>query len=176
MHQQDEQAQLEREAHALYERYAASIFAYARLHTPSWEDAEDLTLEVFTAALEQDNLSWLAEKQQFLWLRRVAQNKVADRYRRSMHVSMIPLEQVFETAQAEETLSPEQAVVRREELQRLYSAVGRLPLLQQQVLQLRVGDGLRFAEIAILLNKREETVRKVYSRTLARLRSVYEQH
>ncbi len=176
MHQQDESLQLESAAHALYQRYATSIFAYARLHTPSWEDAEDLTLEVFTAALEQDNLSRLTDKQQFVWLRSVAQHKLVDRYRRSIHVSVIPLEQVVETVQAEGTLSPEQVVVRREELQRLYTAVGKLSLLQQQILQLRVGDGLRFAEIAILLNKREETVRKLYSRTLALLRTIYEQH
>ena len=41
---------------------------------------------------------------------------------------------------------------------------------------MRVGDGLRFAEIAILLNKREVTVRKMYSRMLALLRTIYEQH
>ena len=176
MQQQDERQQPYSSDNALYDRYAASIFAYARLHTNSWEDAEDLTLEVFTAALEQNNLSWLADKQQFIWLRNVAHHKLVDRYRRSIHVSVIPLEQVVETVQAEETLSPEQAVVRREELQRLYSAVGKLSLLQQQVLQLRVGDGLRFAEMAILLNKSETTVRKLYSRTLVFLRTVYEQH
>ena len=173
MRQQDGQLQREGAAYALYERYAASILAYARLHTPSREDAEDLTVEVFTAALEQDNLSWLADKQQFVWLRSVAQHKLADRYRRSTHVSVIPLEQVVETLQAEETLTPEQIVVRREELERLYTAVGKLSRLQQQVLQLRVGDGLRFAEMAILLNKSEVTVRKLYSRTLAFLRTVY---
>jgi RNA polymerase sigma-70 factor (ECF subfamily) len=176
MHQQDGRLQLERAAYALYERYAASILAYARLHTPSWEDAEDLTVEVFTAALEQDNLSWLADKQQFVWLRSVAQHKLADRYRRSIHLSVMPLEQVVETVQAEETLTPEQIVVRREELEQLYTAVGKLSLLQRQVLQLRLGDGLRFAEMAILLNKSEATVRKLYSRTLAFLRTVYGQH
>jgi len=176
MHQQDGPLQLERAAYALYERYVASILAYARLHTPCWEDAEDLTVEVFTAALEQDNLSWLADKQQFVWLRSVAQHKLADRYRRSIHVSVIPLEQVVETVQAVEALTPEQIVVRREELERLYTAVGKLSLLQRQVLQLRLGDGLRFAEMAILLNKSEATVRKLYSLTLAFLRTVYEQH
>ncbi len=176
MHQQDERLQLESAAHALYERYAASIFAYARLHTPSWEDAEDLTLEVFTAALEQDSLSWLTDKQQLVWLRRVAQNKLADRYRRSIPVSLIPLEQVRETARTEEARSPERVAIRREELERLYTAVGKLSLLQQQVLQMRVGDRLRFAEIAVLLNKREVTVRKMYSRMLALLRTIYEQH
>ena len=111
-----------------------------------------------------------------VWLRRVAQNKLVDRYRRSHHVSLLPLEQVVETLQAEEALAPEQVVVRREELERLSSAVGKLPPLQQQVLQLRLGDGLRFAEIAVLLDKREAAVRKLYSRTLALLRTIYEQH
>jgi RNA polymerase sigma-70 factor (ECF subfamily) len=147
-----------------------------RLHTPSWEDAEDITLEVFTAALEQKSLSWLAEQQQLVWLRRVAQNKLVDRYRRSLHISLLPLEQVVETLRAEEALTPEQIVLRREELERLSSSVGKLPRLQQQVLQLRLGDGLRFAEIAVLLDKREEAVRKLYSRTLALLRTIYEQH
>jgi len=119
-------------------------------------------------------LSWLADKQQFVWLRSVAQHKLVDRYRRSIHLSVMPLEQVVETVQAEEMLTPEQIVVRREELERLYTAVGKLSLLQRQVLQLRVGDGLRFAEMAVLLNKSEATVRKLYSHTLAFLRKVYE--
>ncbi len=174
MSPQDECAQLGRPGTALYERYAASIFAYARLHTHTFEDAEDLTLEVFTAALEHDSLADLAEKQQFVWLRRVAQNKLVDRYRRALHISLLPLEQVVETVRTEEALSPEQLVVRREELERLHSTIRQLPLLQQQVLQLRVGDGLRFAEIAVLLDKREAAVRQVYSRTLKLLRTIYE--
>jgi RNA polymerase sigma factor (sigma-70 family) len=176
MQQQDECKQSESAGAVLYQRYAVSIFAYARLHTPSMEDAEDLTLEVFTAALEQKSLTWLVEKQQLVWLRRVAQNKLVDRYRHSLHVAPVPLEQVVETLQAEEVLTPEQIVLRREELERLYSAVGKLPPLQQQVLQLRLGDGLRFAEIAVLLDKREEAVRKLYSRMLAFLRTIYQQH
>ena len=160
---------------ALYDRYAASIFAYARLHTSSWEDAEDVTLEVFTAALEQENLSALTEKQQFVWLRRVTHNKLVDRYRRSVHLPVVPLEQVVETVRHEEALAPEQVVLRREELERLYTAVSSLSLIQQQVLQLHFGEGLHFAEIAVLLNKREATVRKLCSRTLALLRTIYEQ-
>jgi len=159
----------------LYDRYAASIFAYARLYTPSWQDAEDVTLEVFTAALEQENLSTLTEKQQFAWLRRVAHNKLVDRYRRSMHLSVVPLEQVVETVRTEEALSPEQVVLRREELERLYQAVSRLSLLQQQILRLRFGEGLHFSEIAVLLNKREAAIRKLCSRTLGLLRTIYEE-
>lgn len=159
---------------ALYDRFATSIFGYAKLFTPSWEDAEDVTLEVFTAALEQGNLSSLNEQQQLAWLRRVAHNKLVDRYRRSLRLPVVPLEQVVETARSEERLTPEQVVLRREELERLYKAVSALSVDQQQVLQLRLGEGLRFAEIAVLLNRREAALRKLWSRTLAHLRRVYE--
>jgi len=174
MQQQDEYPPLDNAGVALYERYAASIFAYTRLHTFSWEDAEDLTFEVFVAALEQDSLAALTEKQQFAWLRRVAHNKLVDRYRRSLHLSLLPLEQVIETVCTEEKLSPEQLIVRREDMERLYTAIGQLSAIQQQVLQLRVGDGLRFADIAALLEKREAAVRQIYSRTLKLLRTIYE--
>ena len=171
MEKQDDIASSRNADAALYERYAVSIFAYLRLHTTSWEDAEDILSEVFTAALEQDNLSWLADKQHFVWLRRVAQNKLVDRYRHSTRFPVLPLEQVVETVRIEEALSPEQVILRREELERLAIAVKQLPLLQQQILQLRLGDGLRFSEIAVLLNKHEEALRKIFSRALAALRS-----
>jgi RNA polymerase sigma factor (sigma-70 family) len=174
MYQHDEYAQRGSTLAALYDRFAASIFGYARLFAPSWEDAEDVTLEVFTAALEQGNLSSLSEQQQLAWLRRVAHNKLVDRYRRSLRLPVVPLEQVVETMRIEEGLTPEQAILRREELGRLYKALSTLSLTQQQLLQLRLGEGLRFAEIAVLLDKREEAVRKLWSRTLALLRRIYE--
>ncbi|HZS75704.1 MAG TPA: sigma-70 family RNA polymerase sigma factor [Ktedonobacteraceae bacterium] len=155
----------------LYEQYATSIFAYIRLHIASLEDAEDILLEVFTTALEQGNLSWLERRQKLAWLRSVAHHKVVDHYRRSAHGSLLSLEQIIENIIGPETLTPEQALLRREEIEELHRAIRELPQLQQQLLQLRVADCLRFAEIAILLNKREATLRKMYSRTLAHLRT-----
>ena len=160
----------------LYDRHAAVILAYARSHTASWQDAEDLTLEVFLAALEHDNLSWLSDKQQLVWLWRVARNKFIDSYRRPGHPPTVPLEQVVEHTCRDEALTPEQLLLRREELELLCESVGKLSLEQQQVLQLRFGEGLRFAEIAILLNKREASVRKICSRSLALLRGIYHKH
>lgn len=175
MQHQDERNQPCSLDSTLYDRYAAGIFAYIRLHTPSWQDAEDLTLEVFLTALEHDNLSWLTDKQQLVWLRRVAHNRLIDKYRRSPRPVVVPLDQVVETVYHDEALTPEQLAIRREELERLYKAVGKLSLLEQQVLQLRFVDRLHFAEIAILLNKSEGAVRKLCSRTLAHLRTIYDQ-
>src|SRR5438876_36670 len=114
----------------LFEHYAASIFAYARLHLRTFEDAEDLLLEVFMAAWEQGNLSWLTDSQQLVWLRRVAHNKLVDRYRRSHHGEVLSFDYMLETLRSPEALLPEQVVVRREELAELSSLLGTLSLFQ----------------------------------------------
>ena len=176
MQQQDEHKLAQNSDNTLYERHAAIILAYVRSRTASWQDAEDLTLEVFLTALEHDNLSWLTDKQKLVWLWRVAHNKLIDSYRRPGQPPAVSLEQVVENASHDETLMPEQLVLRSEELERLYKAIGKLSSQQQQVLQLRYGEGLRFAEIAVLLNKREATVRKICSRSLVLLRRIYEQY
>ena len=157
----------------LFDRYSQAIFSYLRLHSISREDAEDLLVEVFTAALEHDQLSALLEEEQLAWLRRVAHNKLVDNYRRGQRRPVVALEHGEGLLSDVDDDNPEHFVIQRELYAQLYLAVSSLPLLQQQVLRLRYGDGLRFAEIAVLLNKREEAVRKLYSRTLAQLRGVF---
>ncbi len=160
----------------LYDRYAHVIFAYVRLHLSSPEDAEDVTLEVFVAALEHENLVGLSAQEQLMWLRRVASNKLVDIYRRTQRHPVVALENVAERLYEDENRSPEYIALRQERYRQLHSAISTLPELQQHLLQLRFGRGLRFAEIAILLNKREDALRQLLSRTLALLRTNYFSH
>jgi RNA polymerase sigma factor (sigma-70 family) len=158
---------------ALYERHAEAIFLYLRLHAASTEDAEDLLLEVFLAALEWEPLSALPSEDQLAWLRQVARNKLIDQYRRVKRRPVVGLEQVAAVMEDDEARAPEQVALRQEERHRLRLAVQRLPALQQQILRLRFGDGLRAAQIAALVGKREDAVRKLLSRTLTSLRTLY---
>ncbi len=160
---------------ALYDRYARVIFAYVRLHTDLREDPEDLTLEVFLAALERDNLSAFTEEEKLAWLTRVAHNKLIDSYRRASRHPIVALDQVAETLFDDDERAPEQVALRHEEHARLQAAIKRLSSLQQHLLYLRYGYGLRFAEIAVLLNKREAALRKLLSRTLTFLRATYDE-
>ncbi len=157
----------------LFDRYGQIIFAYVRLHIASREDAEDVTLEVFTSALENDNLAAIAESEQLAWLRRVAHNKLVDSYRRVMRHPVAPLEPFTEILINDEQETPEALLLRREAYEQLHQHVNQLSPIQQQILRLRYGEGLRFAEIAVLVNKREEAVRKLLSRTLTTLRAIY---
>lgn len=159
----------------LYQRHASTIFLSIRRQIFSLEDAEDITLEVFLAALEQEQmLAGLNDTLQLAWLRRVAHNKIVDHYRRSIHRKAVALEEVNEMLDDDENKEPEPVLLRREEYALLRRRLANLPPQQQEILHLRFAGGLRSREIAELLNKREGTVRSMLARSLNFLRSVYE--
>lgn len=156
----------------LYDRYGPIIYRYLRAHAPSLEDAEDLLLEVFLAALEQDRLLHYPPERQLAWLRTVARNKLYSFYRRTQRHPQIPLDSQADYLFANE--EPEHLALQQEEQGHLYRCIQTLPKPQQHLLQLRYGYHLRFAEIAQLLEKSEGTVRKMLSRSLAILRKTYQ--
>ena len=158
----------------LYQRYSATIFTYLRQHTASREDAEDVLVEVFVAALEYEQLAAMSEKEQSAWLWRVAHNKAIDAYRRSKHRQSIDLEQIADSAFDDDELAPEQVALREEEYANLRTHLESLSEVQQEILRLRFANDLRCTEIAARMGKREGAVRVMLSRTLNLLRGIYE--
>jgi RNA polymerase sigma factor (sigma-70 family) len=159
----------------LYQRHASTIFLSVRRRIFSIEDAEDITLEVFLAAVEQEEtLASLSDELQNAWLRRVAHNKVVDHYRRSAHRQAVALEEITEMLDDDERQAPELVSLQREEYALLRRRLTNLPAQQQEILRLRFAAGLRSREIASLLQKREGTVRAMLARSLNFLRSIYE--
>lgn len=158
---------------SLYDQFAATLFTYLLGQVQNEQDAQDLLLEVFLAALGNELLSSLPEERQLAWLRSVAHNKAVDRYRHVTLLTFLPIEQVIETR--DDAFGPEQHAERRERFTHLYRAISNLPAQQQELLRLRYCDGLRFYEIAAMLEKPEGTVRKLMVRTLRRLRIIYDQ-
>lgn len=156
----------------LYEIHGRAIFSYLRVQGLSSEDAEDLLIEIFLAAIERDNLSTFSHGEQLAWLRRVAHNKLLNTYRHARRHPQVPLDSIGELHLE---VGPEQLTLLREERSQLRAHIQGLPVLQQQILQLRYGDGLSHAAIAILLNMREAAVRKLLSRTILSLRRTYQQ-
>ncbi len=159
----------------LYQRYAATIFTYVRQHTPSREDAEDILVETFLAALEAPTFVQLSEKEQVAWLWRVARNKVIDNYRQTKKRRGMLLEQVSETVYEDEERGPEQTLLRQEAESQAFDLLKRLPPGQQEILRLRFGHGLRSAEIASIIGKQDAAVRVTISRAMNLLRKMYEE-
>ena len=157
----------------LYDRFALPIFAYLCQQVSNEQDAEDLLLEVFLAALNNDTLSNLPAERQLAWLRRVARNKVIDRYRHVALLTLVPIEQAIEMEDGAPT--PEQFTEQRENYERLYRALEQLVPLERELIRLRYKNGLRFQEIATILERSEGAVRQLLLRTLQHLREIYDQ-
>lgn len=158
----------------LYQRYGKALFVYLRGCHISREDAEDLLLEVFLAALEHPHFSAIEEQAQWAWLRRVAHNKVVDLYRHSLRHPSVTLERLAEPLYEDEALAPEHLLLQEEKGAWLRACLQNLSPLQQKVLRLRFAEELRCAEIASRVGKSEVAVRIVLSRTLNLLRDTYE--
>lgn len=157
----------------LYIRFASTLFAYLSLQVVNQQDAEDLLLEVFLSAYKEPMLEKLSEERQLAWLRKVARNKIIDYHRHHGLISWLPLVQAGELR--DESLTPEVQVERQEKYTCLYHALKQLSAAQQELIRLRYGYELRFAQIAEILKKPEGTVRKMLARTLYQLRVIYDQ-
>ncbi|HEX7737985.1 MAG TPA: sigma-70 family RNA polymerase sigma factor [Ktedonobacteraceae bacterium] len=174
MHVPPEQERVQQKAMAdLYERYWFLVLRTIHQHISSHEDAEDVLLDVFLAALESNVFFQLVEQQQVAWLRRTAYNKSMDYHRHRARQPLLPLQEDDETLFADDERSPEKTFLKREEQIRLQSQIALLPELQQEILRLRFTDGLRCKEIATRVQKNEGTVRSLLSRTLNGLRGLY---
>lgn len=157
----------------LYRCHASKLFAYAYQQTMSREDAEDIVLDVFLSVLQNKRFPTFGAKKQEAWLWAITRNKVVDYYRRSARHQQVSIEWLEESLYEDDDLAPEQFSLKREEYLHLYSAMQALPELQQDVLRLRFGHGLKCEEIAPVIEKSEGAVRMILFRTLQRLRGIY---
>lgn len=156
---------------AFFDRYSPVIFAYILKHVRSREDAEDLTLEVFTAALEKGTLSQLQPEERLAWLKRVTHNKLIDIYRKEQHRRDVNIDLFAERLYGEN--EPERVVLQREVDLHLHQHIQQLPAFQQHLLYLRYAHNLSAAEIGVLLSKSEGSIRQHLSRIRKLLRASY---
>jgi RNA polymerase sigma factor (sigma-70 family) len=156
-----------------YDRFAAIIFQYLLQQVSNVQDAEDLLLEVFVAALQDRSLISIPDERQLAWLRRVARNKVIDRYRHVALLNLLPIEQALELEDT--ALTPEQYSEQKENYDRLYQSIAQLTSQQRELIKLRYRNGLRFDEIAAILEKPAGTVRQSFVRAIRQLRTIYDQ-
>jgi RNA polymerase sigma factor (sigma-70 family) len=166
-------AQAQQEMALLYRKHAPGLLTYVRMRITSEEDAEDLVVEVFMAAIENAKFAALSEKEKQMWLWRVTRNKVIDAYRRAKTRQNVTIEHVAGGLFEDEMASPEYIALRQEDYMDLYAHLQSLPPLQQQILRMRFGQDLSCSEIATTLGKQENAVRVTLSRSLNLLRKIY---
>lgn len=159
---------------ALYRRHAHTLLMYIRALISS-EDAEDILVEVFLVVIQNKMPLRLGEKEQFVWLRRVARNKIIDRYRHLGRLpAFVPLEEIAERLIDDDEHEPEVQMLRGVDHAQLRQYLSSLPQLHQEILRLRFADDLSTKAIAQRLSRNDGSIRMLLSRILNRLRAMYE--
>jgi RNA polymerase sigma-70 factor (ECF subfamily) len=152
---------------AVYDRYVQPVYRYFHSRVEDAADAEDLTAQTFLAALEA--LPRYRHRGHLpAWLFTIARSKAMDFFRQRKAISIddtLPAGGSDLLAQAD----------RSDEIRRLSGLVGALDLEEKELIRLRYLADLSFVEMATLLKKKEDAVKKSLYRLLARLQSQLEE-
>jgi len=140
------------------------IYDYIARRVGNREDAEDLVMQVFTRGLvavkdyEDRGYSLKA------WLFRIAHNAVVDHFR-----SKSPLAESDLIAELIDPSDVEEEVILSEEIKDLGEQIKSLSPAQSEVITLRFIEDLSVAETAMVLEKKEVTVRALQFKAIKNL-------
>jgi RNA polymerase sigma-70 factor (ECF subfamily) len=150
---------------ALYRRYVTPLYRYLYRRLGNVKDAEDLTAQVFTDALE--GLVSYRERGRFSsWLFTIARRRLVDQYRQR---TADPLEEVTDNS------NDLQIVFEQNETHaHLARLLSQLDEERQELLRLRFAAGLEFSEIASVLKRSQGAVKMTLYRTLDWLKANWE--
>jgi RNA polymerase sigma-70 factor (ECF subfamily) len=154
----------------LYRQYLPRILNYVRLRVDGEDLAQDLTASVFERAVSRQHT--LRRREAFgAWLFQIARTTVAGYYRRRR--PEVALELAAE--QQAPNPAPPEALIRRQELDRLRGVLSTLSEREQEIIRLKFGAGLGNQEIAKVMRLRAGHVAVILYRALRKLRARLEE-
>ncbi len=159
----------------LMKRYERRIFGYLLRSVRNYEDAEELTLEVFFKAYRALN-SWEPKAKFSTWLYTIASNLSIDYHRSKARkpVYMFEDEEVIETKLVATDISsnPEKNLEDKERGRMIREAVDELSSKQKAVFMLTRYEGLQIKEVAKTLGMAEGTVKIHLHRAMKKLQTL----
>lgn len=155
----------------LYEQYLSRVFRYISYRVGDVHLAEDLTSDVFVKALKSFS-RYRSDRASFsTWLLSIARHAVIDHYRVSSRRQTIPLEEIPEMPS--ESVSLEEEVTKRQELQRLQVCLAGLHQQEQEIISLKFGAELTNRQIAKMVGLSESNVGTKLYRAVRKLRGCF---
>ena len=124
----------------------SAVYNYFRFHVPLADVAEDLTAETFLKVVRAADRFDPARGSAKAWILTVARNVLADWRRRTRLRQYVTLGTMHDLVY--EAPSPEERLLREEEVGRLLDAVATLADADRELIGLRYGGGLDTAEVA----------------------------
>jgi RNA polymerase sigma factor (sigma-70 family) len=132
--------------------------------TPQTLDADDLIQEAYAKLASLTTVSNITHPKAYLY--QVVKRLILDHIRRSKLVSIEAMAEVSQSSVLEESFTPERILSGRQELDRLYRAIARLPAACRSVFLMRKFDDMPQKAIAAQLRVSENTVEKRMVRAL----------
>jgi RNA polymerase sigma-70 factor (ECF subfamily) len=151
-----------------YQAYGSAVYNYFRFHLPLAEVAEDLTAETFLKVVRAADRFDSRKGSAKAWILTVARNVLTDWRRRARLRQYVTLGTMHDLVC--EAPSPEERLLREEEVGRMLDAVAALADADRELIGLRYGSGLDTGEVARILGISEGGVRTRLWRALERLR------
>ena len=155
----------------VYDTYAPAIYRYAYRHLGSSDSAQEIVADTFHRFLVALKRGAGPEQELSAWLYRVAHNLITDFYRRESIRSTVEIDENMSSG----ALQTEAAALQREEISRIREAFQKLPSLQQQVINLRFGEGLSLEEVARITEKTVGAVKALQHRAIEALRNMLDE-
>jgi RNA polymerase sigma-70 factor, ECF subfamily len=154
---------------SLYDRYLDAVLRFCFYRLGDWEQAEDAASEVFVRALS--NLGHFQPSSHDAgfrcWLFTIARHVVTDRHRDHTRHPHDPLDAALNVRDAMPT--PEEAIIATDDHLFIHALMSQLKPDQRDLLELRLA-GLKNAEIARILGRSHDAIRKEQSRIVKALR------
>jgi RNA polymerase sigma-70 factor, ECF subfamily len=149
----------------LYQKWLERIYRYFYFRVGNKKDAEDLTSQLFLKVYE--DLPRYHNRGCFsAWLFSIAHARLIDFYRK--HPTEVPLEVFDPPDTAPDLLS---GSAHRVEIEQLLKLIKTLDPEEQELIRLRFAAELSYQEIGVILNRKEDAVRKSISRLLDRIQT-----
>ncbi len=131
-----------------YKSYSPKILSYLVKKLPTFEDAQELTNDVFLEAI--DSLSILRKEESILtWLYRIAHNKMVDFYRKRKIKSILLSKMPFLEIVASEINQPEFQFEKNKIRDSIELALYSLSAKYQRILRLRYEEGIPVRKLAL---------------------------
>lgn len=159
----------------LMKRYERRIFGYLLRSVRNYEDAEELTLEVFFKAY-RSLASWEPKAKFSTWLYTIASNLAIDYHRSKSRqpVFMLEDEETIESKIVATDIysNPEKQLEDKERGRIIREAVDELSSKQKAVFMLTRYEGLQIKEVAETLGMAEGTVKIHLHRAMKKLQAI----
>lgn len=152
----------------LYEENVERLYRYALVCTGNISDAQDLTSDVFYAAMKSFNHYQPGKGSAVAWLMGIAHHKWVDHLRRDREP--ITMEAIEERPDG--NLCPEEMADQHIQLDQVIAVLRRLPPARAEALALVFFGGLSMAEAGAVMGENVDAVGKLISRGLADLKKV----